>query len=37
MKIRQIGAADNLTASLALFAGIFASVLLMVNLVSGDI
>jgi polysaccharide biosynthesis/export protein len=37
MKIRQIGAADNLTASLALFAGMFASILLIVNLVSGDI
>lgn len=37
MKIRQIGTADNLTASIALFAGLFASVLLIVNLVSGDI
>ncbi len=37
MKIRQIGAADNLTASLALFAGMFASILLIINLVSGDI
>lgn len=37
MKIRQIGTADNLTASLALIAGLFASVLLIVNLVSGDI
>lgn len=37
MKIRQIGAADNLTASLALIAGLFASILLIVNLVSGDI
>ncbi len=37
MKIRQIGTADNLTASLALFAGLLASVLLIVNLVSGDI
>lgn len=35
MKIRQIGTADNLTASLALFAGLFASVLLIFNLVSG--
>lgn len=35
MKIRQIGTADNLTASLALFAGLFASVLLVFNLVSG--
>lgn len=37
MKIRQIGTADNLTASLALFAGLLASVLLIVNLVSGEI
>lgn len=37
MKIRQIGTADNLTASLALIAGLFASILLIVNLVSGDI
>lgn len=36
MKIRQIGAADNLTASLALFAGLLASTLLMINLVSGN-
>lgn len=35
MKIRQIGTADNLTSSLALFAGLFASVLLVFNLVSG--
>lgn len=34
MKIRQIGTADNLTASLALFAGLFASTLLIFNLVS---
>lgn len=33
MNIRQIGAADNLTSSLALFGGMFASVLLIVNLV----
>ncbi len=37
MKIRQIGTADNLTSSLALFGGIFASVLLIVNLVTGGI
>ncbi|WP_111670275.1 polysaccharide biosynthesis/export family protein [Algoriphagus litoralis] len=37
MKIRQIGTADNLTASLALFAGLLASTLLIFNLVSGDI
>lgn len=37
MKIRQIGTADNLTASLALFAGLLASILLIVNLVSGEI
>lgn len=37
MKIRQIGTADNLTASLALFAGLLASVLLIVNLVSGQL
>lgn len=37
MKIRQIGTADNLTASLALIAGLFASVLLIVNLVSGEL
>jgi polysaccharide export outer membrane protein len=36
MKIRQIGAADNLTASLALFAGLLASTLLMINLVTGN-
>jgi polysaccharide export outer membrane protein len=36
MKIRQIGAADNLTASLALFAGLLASTLLMINLVAGN-
>ena len=35
MKIRQIGTADNLTASLALFAGLLASTLLMINLVTG--
>lgn len=32
MKIRQIGTADNLTSSLALFGGLIASVLLVVNL-----
>lgn len=37
MKIRQIGTADNLTASLALIAGLLASVLLIVNLVSGEL
>lgn len=37
MKIRQVGTADNLTSSLALFGGIFASVLLIVNLVTGGI
>lgn len=37
MKIRQIGTADNLTSSLALFAGILASVLLIINLVTGEI
>ncbi len=37
MKIRQIGTADNLTASLALFGGILASVLLIINLVSGEL
>lgn len=37
MKIRQIGTADNLTSSLALFGGILASVLLIVNLVTGGI
>ncbi|GAA0880870.1 hypothetical protein GCM10009119_38400 [Algoriphagus jejuensis] len=37
MKIRQIGTADNLTASLALIAGLLASLLLIVNLVSGDL
>lgn len=37
MKIRQIGTADNLTASIALIAGLLASVLLIVNLVSGDL
>lgn len=36
MKIRQIGTADNLTASLALFAGLLASTLLMINLVTGN-
>lgn len=35
MKIRQIGTADNLTASLALFGGLLASALLMINLVIG--
>lgn len=37
MKIRQIGTADNLTASLALFAGLLASTLLIFNLVSRGI
>ena len=37
MKIRQFGTADNLTASLALIGGILASVLLIVNLVTGEI
>jgi polysaccharide export outer membrane protein len=36
MKIRQIGTADNLTSSLALFAGLFASALLIINLVTGN-
>ncbi len=36
MKIRQIGTADNLTASLALFAGLLASALLILNLVTGN-
>lgn len=36
MKIRQIGTAENLTSSLALFGGIFASVLLIVNLVTRE-
>ena len=35
MKIRQIGTADNLTASLALFGGLLASGLLMINLLIG--
>lgn len=34
MKIRQIGTADNLTASMALFAGLLASTLLIINLVT---
>lgn len=34
MNIRQIGTADNLTASLALFAGLLASTLLIINLVT---
>jgi polysaccharide export outer membrane protein len=37
MKIRQIGTADNLTASLALIVGVAASLLLVVNLVSGNL
>jgi polysaccharide export outer membrane protein len=37
MKIRQIGTADNLTASLALIAGVVASLLLIINLLSGDL
>ncbi|MHA7131842.1 polysaccharide biosynthesis/export family protein [Algoriphagus namhaensis] len=36
MQIRQIGTADNLTASLALFAGLLASTLLIINLVTGN-
>lgn len=36
MNIRQIGTADNLTASLALFAGLLASTLLIINLVTGN-
>lgn len=36
MKIRQIGTADNLTASLALFGGLLASALLMINLLVGN-
>lgn len=36
MKIRQIGTADNLTASLALIAGLLASALLFINLVTGN-
>lgn len=36
MKIRQIGTADNLTASMALFAGLLASTLLIINLVTGN-
>lgn len=36
MKIRQIGTADNLTASLALFGGLLASTLLMINLIVGN-
>jgi len=32
MKIRQIGTADNLTSSLALFGGLIASALLVINL-----
>ncbi|MEB2778385.1 polysaccharide biosynthesis/export family protein [Algoriphagus sp. D3-2-R+10] len=34
MNIRQFGNADNLTASLALFAGLLASTLLIINLVT---
>jgi polysaccharide biosynthesis/export protein len=37
MNIRQFGTADNLTASMALFGGILASVLLIVNLVTRGI
>lgn len=37
MKIRQFGSADNLTSSLALIGGILASILLIVNLVTGEI
>ncbi|TXE03093.1 polysaccharide biosynthesis/export family protein [Algoriphagus aquimarinus] len=36
MNIRQFGNADNLTASLALFAGLLASTLLVINLVTGN-
>ncbi|MEP0713373.1 polysaccharide biosynthesis/export family protein [Algoriphagus sp.] len=36
MKIRQFGNADNLTASLALIAGLLASTLLIINLVTGN-
>ncbi|WP_057936621.1 polysaccharide biosynthesis/export family protein [Algoriphagus resistens] len=36
MNIRQFGNADNLTASLALFAGLLASTLLIINLVVGN-
>lgn len=36
MKIRQIGTADNLTASMALFAGLLASTLLIINLVTNS-
>ncbi|RAI94155.1 polysaccharide biosynthesis/export family protein [Algoriphagus yeomjeoni] len=36
MNIRQFGNADNLTASLALFAGLLASTLLIINLVTGN-
>ncbi len=36
MKIRQIGTADNLTSSLALFAGLLASTLLLINLFTGN-
>ncbi|WP_192350602.1 polysaccharide biosynthesis/export family protein [Algoriphagus sp. Y33] len=36
MNIRQFGNADNLTASLALFAGLLASTLLIINLVAGN-
>jgi len=37
MKIRQIGTADNLTGSLALFAGLLASTLLVINLVTRNL
>jgi polysaccharide export outer membrane protein len=36
MKIRQIGTAENLTSSLALFGGLFASLLLILNLVTRE-
>ncbi|REG92608.1 polysaccharide biosynthesis/export family protein [Algoriphagus antarcticus] len=36
MNIRQFGNADNLTASLALFAGLLASTLLIINLVTSN-
>jgi polysaccharide biosynthesis/export protein len=35
MKIRQIGSADNLAGGLALFGGLLASTLLLLNLFIG--
>ncbi|HAH38891.1 MAG TPA: sugar transporter, partial [Algoriphagus sp.] len=35
MKIRQIGSADNLASGLALFGGLLASTLLLLNLFIG--